>query len=262
MNRRLSIILLAASIFAVCSCTTPVQELSSFWNDHDFRSLEAFDNIKAAEDKFDDYVNLLNQVSHEDAVKSMNHFLDSAALDTIAYMVWSGWFEPFLHARQSPYKNDALYAAWLDKVLSDNVIDDEMMMEYLAHMRQVVDINKVGDKIKDIPLYNESGEELMLSDLICKKTLILMVDANCPTCLTSLQENAKDYKKTKLVAMLVGGSSFHIDNIKQQLPASVTESWTFVYVSKSRLEDNMYDYYNLPARLLVSSKGEIIKSYH
>ena len=35
----------ATAIVAVCSCTTPMQELSSYWEGHDFTSLDAFDDI-------------------------------------------------------------------------------------------------------------------------------------------------------------------------------------------------------------------------
>lgn len=262
MNKKNSIVWIAAVLFAVGSCTSPVQELSSFWKDHNFRSLDAFDDIKAAEDKFDNYINLLNQVSYEEAVKSMNHFLDSAALDTIAYMVWSGWFEPFLHAQQSPYKNDALFAAWLDRVLVDRVIDDEYMMNHLEQMRKVIETNTIGSKLRDVSLRDGSGEELMLAELIKGKTLILLVDANCPSCLSSLEENANKYKRTELVAVLVGGSILHIENIKSQLSESLINNWTFTCASRSSLEASAYDLYNLPTRILVSSNGEIIKSYH
>ena len=262
MKNRYNLIGLAALLIAVCSCTSPVQELSSFWDGHDFRSLKEFDNIKAAEDKFDRYIDLLNKVSYEDAVENMNHFLDSAALDTVAYMVWSGWFEPFLHAQQSPYRNDRLFTAWLDRVLEDQIIDDEGMMNHLAYMRKVIEKNTVGSTLEDICVCNESGEEFMLSELLGQKTLILMVDANCPSCLSSLEENAEKPRNSGKVALLVGGTHLHLANIRRQLPESVLENWTLVCVSRKELEGRLYDLYNLPARLIVSENGKIVKSYH
>ena len=255
-------ILVVAAIFAVCSCVNHALELSTYWAGHDFKTLDGFENIDEAEDKFDGYINLLNKVPYDVAVQNMTEFLDSAAQNVVGYMVWSGWFEPFLHAQQSPYKNDALFVAYLDKVLEDNVIDDGAMMEHLQMMRLVVDKNKVGATLEEVAVRDSNGDEFMLSEYIQKKTMIMLVDANCPSCLKSLEENVNVYRDANLIALLVGGGDFHLQNIRRQVPEDILEKWTLVCVSQRRLEDALYDISLLPIRLLVSSNGEIIKSYH
>ena len=247
---------------AVCSCASPAQELSTYWDGHDFSSLDGFSDIKAAEDKFDGYIDLLSKVPHEEAVANLRSFLDSAAQNVVAYMVWSGWFEPYFHANQSPYKNDELFVAWLDKVLEDNVIDDGGMMEHLSQMRAVMEKNQEGSPIEDVCLRDCTGSEFMLSEIIEKESLILLVDANCPSCISSLEENIKEYNNVNLIAVLVEGGSFHIQNIRQQLPEDVVEKWTLVCCSNRRLEEASYDVSNLPTRLVVSADGTIVKSYH
>ena len=251
-----------AAVVAVCSCSGNVRELSTYWDGHDFTSLDGFSDIKAAEDKFDGYVDLLSKVSHEDAVASLRTFLDSAAQNTVAYMVWSGWFEPYFHANLSPYKNDELFVAWLDMVLEDKVIDDGGMMEHLEQLRTVMTKNQVGSILEDVCLRDTTGEEFMLSEIIVKKSLILIVDANCPSCLSSLEENAGAYKDANLIAILVGGGNLHIQNIRRQVSEDIIEKWTLTCGPKRRMEEASYDLSNLPTRLLVSSNGEIIKSYH
>ena len=256
---------MVAIVVAGCSCASAAQELSSYWKDHDFKSLEAFDDIDDAEEKFDGYISLLNKVPHKTAVKSMTEFLDSASLNVVAYMVWSGWFEPYLHALESPYRNDALFVAWLDKVLEDNVIDDGSMMEHLQKMRVLADMNKEGSHPQDILLRGEDGQEFMLSELTGKKMLLLFVDANCPSCLDALAENAAEYegKDVRLVAVLVNGSSYHMESIRRQLPESVLEPWMFAYYSGHTMEkESLYDRTLLPFRMLVSADGLIEKSYH
>ena len=254
---------IAATIVAVCSCASDAQELSAYWSGHDFSSLSGFDDIDVAEDKFDGYINLLTQARHKDAVASMTAFLDSASHNVVAYMVWSSWFEPYLHAKESPYRNDKLFKVWLDKVLADEIIDDGAMMAHLEHLKVVLDKNITGAPLQDVALFDENGEELMISDLVGERMLILMVDADCPSCLKSLEDNAKEYKKTKLVAVLVGGSRLHIDNIRRQMPESVLKDWILVCGSRRKMEgEGLYDLTYLPTRLLVSPKGVIIKSYH
>ena len=286
MKYNIWLVWVAAALAAGCSCVDrkSAQELSAsnelqsdapvkvvdttalatYWDGHDFTSLDAFEDIDVAEDKFDGYIELLTAVSHENAVADMTHFLDSAAQNVVAYMVWSSWFEPYLHAKESPYCNDALFVAWLDKVLADQVIDDGAQMEHLAMMRQLMNVNRAGMIPQDMQLFAEDGAECQLSDFAGQRTLILFVDADCPSCLDGLKVNAEEYKgtDTKLLAVLANGSSYHLGNIRKQLPDEVTDKWTFVYKSALSLEtDGLYDTSLLPFRMLVSADWKIEKSY-
>lgn len=262
---RIWLVWMTTLIVVVCSCAPGAQELSSYWEDHDFSSLDAFDDIDEAEEKFDGYIELLNRVPHKTAVKEMREFLDSAARNVVAYMVWSGWFEPYLHALESPYRNDELFVEWLDKVLEDKIIDDGSMMDHLKMMRVLVDRNKVGSKPEDITLRGEDEREFMLSELVGERMLMLFVDANCPSCLEALEENAAKYegKDVKLVAILVNGSTYHIENIRKKLSEEVLAPWTLACCSGRMMEkDATYDITLLPFRMLVSKDGIIEKSYH
>lgn len=262
MKYNIWLVWVAAALAAGCSCAGTAQELSTYWEDHDFTSLDGFDDIDAAEDKFDGYIALLTKVPHETAVSEMTEFMDSASQNVVAYMVWSGWFEPFLHALQSPYRNDELFVAWLDKVLKDNIIDDGYMMEHLASLRQMMTVNREGMQPQEVTLKNEDGVEFQLSDLKGESTLLLFVDADCPSCLSSLSENVKEHKDRKLVAILVNGSQYHMSNIRAQLPEEVLAHWTFAYCPQGRLEtEGLYDTSLLPFRMLVNPEWIIEKSY-
>lgn len=259
------VVWLVALIVAGYSCASTTRELSSYWDGHDFSSLESFDDIDAAEDKFNGYIDLLSRVPHKTAVDNLTEFLDSASRNVVAYMVWSGWFEPYLHALESPYRNDALFVAWLDKVLEDDVIDDGAMMEHLQRMRLMMDKNTAGSSPQDLALCGEDGEDFMISDLYGEYMLMLFVDADCPSCLNALAANAKEYegRNVRLLAVLVNGSKYHMENIRRQLPDSVLSPWTLACVSARKLEqDGLYDKSLLPFRILVNADGMIEKSYH
>ena len=238
--------------------------LLTYWNGHDFATLDSFEDIRSTEDKFDGFVSLLSKAPHDMAVEEMYHFLDSAAQNVVAYMVWSGWFEPYLHAKESPYCNDDLFVAWLDKVLADKVIDDGSQMEHLAMMRKCMAVNRAGMTPQDIQVFAEDGSECMLSDFSGKRTLLLFVDADCPSCLDGLKVNAEEYKGSdvNLLAVLANGSTYHLSNIRKKLPSEVLANWTFVYRSASKLQnDGLYDTSLLPFRILVSPDWLIEKSY-
>ena len=262
MKFRLWLLWMAAVLAAGCSCAEKkAQELSAYWNGHDFTTLDAFEDIDAAEDKFDGFIDLLSQVPYETAVAEMTKFLDSASQNVVAYMVWSSWFEPFLHAKESPYRNDDLFVAWLDKVLEDKVIDDGSQMEHLALMRKCMDVNRAGMAPQELSVRSDSGEEMMLSDFKGEHTLLLFVDADCPSCLQALSENVKENPDVKLVAVLVNAWDYHLANIRRQLPEEVLQQWTLVTVSMHALEEGLYDTSLLPFRMLVNPEWIIEKSY-
>ena len=250
---------------AVCSCASPAQELSTYWNGHNVGSLEVFDDMDAAEDRFDGYVRLLTEVRLDDAVEEMNRFMDSASRDTVAYMVWSSLFEPFLHAVESPYRNDALFVAWLDKVLEDRVIDDGATMERLRQIRNVMELNVVGKPAADARLSDAEGDEFNISDLRGRKTLLLLLDANCPSCMDRLNENLKEYghRDVNLVAVLVNGSPAHIGIISQRLPEEVLKRWTLAWCPGREIEKGkVYDLTMVPSRILLDKECRIKKLYY
>ena len=133
----------AAGLAAAVSCSGPEKKLSTYWDGHDFSSTETFKDIKAAEDTFEGFIDLLVQSPYEVSVPVLNEFLDSAAGNPVAYTLWSGWFEPYLHLLESPYRNDSLFTVWLDRTIADKVLDD-YMMEHLLDMRKVNGQNRLG----------------------------------------------------------------------------------------------------------------------
>ncbi|MBR5499068.1 MAG: DUF5106 domain-containing protein [Bacteroidales bacterium] len=255
---------LAAVLVAVSSCTDKTQELKAYWNGYDFSSLDGFDDIREAEDKFDGYLDLLTSVSHNSAVENLRVFLDSAKRNDIAYMVWAGWFASAFHAMDSPYRSDELFKEWFAKVENDKVIDDEYMLDEFRQIRKMMDLNLIGGKPEDLNLINYNKDEFRLSDTFNGKTLVLFVDANCPSCLESLKENLKEYgrKKMNFVAVLVNGGRFHVENINRQLPEEVISEWNLVWCKDNELErGEKYDLSQVPFRMLVDDKGKIIKCY-
>lgn len=258
------LVLVVAASAALSSCADPAQELCNYWDSHDFRSLDAFDDIRAAEDKFYAYVDLLNEVPQDVAVPQMTDFLDSAALNHIAYMVWAGWFEAGLHYMDSPYRNDALFGAFIDKILADKVLDD-YMLEHYSDMKMLLEKNSVGSFPEDLRLADREGNESLLSDLRGKETLLLFLDADCPSCLDKLEENTGLFvnDNVRLLAVLVNGSPRHIDNIAARLTETVVSKWTFLWCPDGM--DNVADSYDLtrlPFRIRLSSDGTVSESYH
>ena len=175
----------AAGLAAAVSCSGPEKKLSTYWDGHDFSSTETFKDIKAAEDTFEGFIDLLVQSPYEVSVPVLNEFLDSAAGNPVAYTLWSGWFEPYLHLLESPYRNDSLFTVWLDRTIADKVLDD-YMMEHLLDMRKVNGQNRLGMSASDVLLRDASGMEFRLSELKGEKIMLCLLDANCPSCIQTM----------------------------------------------------------------------------
>lgn len=263
-RHNIGLILIVAALTAVSSCVNTARELSTYWDGHDFSSLDGFDDIDAAEDRFDGYVNLLSRVPFDVAAQSMTEFLDSAARDTVAYMVWATWFEPYLHSPSSPYRDDALFEVWLDRVLTDGILDDHVT-ERLQQIKDVMKLNLPGQLAADVALTDADGSEFRISDLKGRRTLLMLLDANCPSCLDHLNENLTEYghKDVRLVAVLVNGSPMHIRNISSRLTEEVLASWTLAWCPGREIEKGqIYDLTLIPSRIMLDSENIVEKSYY
>lgn len=258
------LVMVAVSLTAFSSCVNPAQELSAYWNGHDFGSLDGFDDIDAAEEKFDGYIDLLNQVPVDVASENLRTFLDSAARDTVAYMVWASWFEPYLHSPESPYRNDELFSVWLDRVLQDRILDD-YTMEHLQQIKDVQFLNVIGETAADVLLTDAEGTEYRISDFKGQRTLLMLLDANCPSCLDYLTENLKEYGRQdiRLVAILVNGSPMHIRNVSSHLSDDIISRWLLTWCPGREIEDGqIYDLTLIPSKIIINEDGIVERSYH
>lgn len=255
---------IAALLFAVCSCVSPTQELSSYWDNHDFSSVKDFSDIDAAEKKFEGYIDLLNRVSHEVAVAEMESFMDSAAQDTVAYLVWTGWFEAYLHILESPYNNEPLFQAWLSRVISDGIVDD-YLMDHLLQIKRVSGLNAAGTPPSDVMLRDADGNDFLISDLKGCRTVLLFFNGGCRSCADYMSETYEEYKRsnTRLVAVLLNASSEMLSSISKTIPEEISSRWTLAWCPGREIEDgHTYDLTLVPSKLLLDKEGIIIRSYH
>jgi len=256
--------MVVVTLVAVSSCVDPAQELSAYWEGHDFRSFESFKDITAAEKTFEGYISLLEKVPEEVAVPAMYDFLDSAALNKVAYTIWAGWFEAYLHILESPYNNEPLFQAWLEKVISDKVAED-YILDHLIQIKKVSGLNAVGTQPSDVMLRDMDGKDFMISGLKGKQTLLLFFNGGCKSCADHMSHIYEEYKDkdTRLVAVLLNADPVILSMVKNTIPEDVLERWTLSWCPGREIEDGQtYDLTLFPSRLLLDSAGIVEKSYH
>lgn len=258
------LVMVAAFLTAVSSCVNPAQELSTYWDGHDFRSTESFQDIKSAEKTFEGYISLLEKVPMETAVPAMYEFLDSAALNKVAYTIWAGWFEAYLHILESPYNNEPLFQAWLDKVTSDKVLD-YYIMDHLMQIKQVSGLNQVGSAPSDVMLRDIEGNSFMISDLKGKETLLLFFNGGCRSCADHMTEICKEYRKkdVRLIAVMINADPRILIQVEKTIPQEVLSRWTLTWCPGREIEDGqVYDLTLFPSKILLNPDGTIAKSHH
>ena len=255
---------IAVILTALSSCVNPAQELTTYWDGHDFHSTDSFKDIKSAEKKFEGYIGLLEKVPFESAVPSLYEFLDSAALNKVAYTIWAGWFEAYLHILESPYNNEPLFQAWLDKVTLDQVLD-YYIMDHLMQIKQVSELNEAGTAPSDVMLMDIEGNSFMVSDLKGKETLLLFFNGGCKSCAEHMSEIYKDYKKkdVRLIAVLLNADPRILAQVEETIPQEVLSRWTLTWCPGREIEDGQtYDLTLIPSKILLGADGIITRTHH
>lgn len=262
--RKACLIGIAAIFAVVSSCVNPIRELSSYWDGYDFSSIDGFDDIDVAEEKFDGFIDLLSRVPFEEASETMLAFLDSASRNEVGYMVWATWFESYLHHLASPYRNDELFSIWLDKVFKDGILD-EHTMKHLRQIKNVMDLNVVGQPAADVVLMDVDSTKYSISDFKGRRTLLLLLDANCPSCLDYLTENLKEYgkKDVTLVAVMINGSPMHIKSVSKSLHDDVLKYWKLLFCPGREIENGeVYDLTQVPYRMILAPDGKVERIFY
>ncbi len=251
---------LSLLLTALCfSCVSPERRLETFWDGHDFGSLDGFDDIGSAEDRFGDYIRLLGMARPEAAEKSLLAFLDSASRRRVAYTVWAGWLEGWLHAVDSPCRDDRLYASALKKIVSDNVIDP-YLMEGFRQSLSVIDNASVGIPAPDVCLKTADGADFRIADFAPSRVLLCLLDAGCSSCTALLGRSDRDCPEGNLtrVAVFVNATPDVLDGLSDALPQGWIASWC---PGREIESGEVFDLTMIPSRILVGSDAHIEKTY-
>lgn len=241
------------------SCVSPERRLETFWGGHDFGSLDGFDDIGSAEDRFGDYIRLLEKARPETAEESLLAFLDSASRQRVAYTIWAGWIEGWLHAVDSPCRDDRLYASALKKIVSDNVIDP-YLMEGFKQSLSVLDKAFAGAPAPDVCLRTADGADFSLPSLAPERVLLCLLDAGCSYCTAILERSDKDCPDRDLtrMALFVNATPDVLTGLREALP----EGWTAAWCPGRKIENGgVFDLTMIPSRIIIGHDAHIEKTY-
>ncbi len=221
----------ACLICLLAGCSTG--SLSGFWKDVPL--LE--DDIQVSEDRFADFAELAVSSPENDAIAALDVLYNRLLKDEVAYYVYSEWMDGAFYSVFSPCRNASLYSHAVDRMVKDGILNEDECRPYVRR-RGWININTEGSEavVPDVVL---SGE----------RTLVLVIDMSCPSCLKAIEKLSLDpeWDGVRKIAIGLGYSS---------IPKP--EGWE-LYTPDNASE--VYDIRLSPVYYVVSSEGKVEKSY-
>ena len=244
---------LAATALLLAACTT--QSPAGFWDDYDFSSQKGLQPIEKAQQRFGDWLTLLEKTDTATAAACMREFLDAAKADTVSYYVYSDFFMSALYPLESPYHNVELLRVYLRKAIEDGIALDYLRFDEEALLRKSY-LNLKGGVAEDGGLLMADGSEATVHGLAgeADRTLLLLVgQAGCRSCIERMKDmEAGISRKTRLLAVVEKNARGEADWLRRQMEGS---RWT-VAVAEESFRDG-YDYGLAPLGYLLDRKGKI-----
>lgn len=244
---------LAAAALLLCACTT--QSPVGYWDDYDFSSQKGLQPIDKAEQRFGDWIALLEKTDTATAAACIREFLDAAKADTVSYYVYSDLFMAALYPLESPYCNAELLRVYLRKAIADSIALDYLRFDEEALLRKSY-LNLKGGIAEDGGLLLADGSQatvLGLAGEAGRSLMLLVGQAGCRSCLERMKElEAGVSRKTQLLAVVEKDTRGEAAWLRRQLEGS---RWTVALAQESFR--NSYDYGLAPIGYVIDRKGKI-----
>lgn len=249
---RLKAIAAAALLLAACSTQSPV----GYWDDYDFSTQKSLQPIDQVEQRFGDWIAILEKTDTATASACIRDFLDAAKADTVSYYVFSDFFMAALYPLESPYRNVELLRVYLRKAIADDIALSYLRFDEEAVLRKSY-LNLKGSIAEDGGLQIVAdGSEATVLGLAgeADRTLLMLVgQAGCRSCLEKMKDmEAGAGRNTQLLAVVEKDTRGEARWLRSKLEGS---RWT-VAVAQESFRDG-YDYGLAPISYLIDRKGKI-----
>ena len=238
-----------------CNGPGAKQSLAHFWDGYDFSSQKGLDPIDAAEDRFAEYVKLLEKVDTATAAASIRDFMDRATADTVSYLVYSDLFMAAFYSHQSPFQNTELLRIYLRKAIDQGLVEDYQRFDEADVLRKSW-LNLPGSIAEDGQMHIVDGRDVSVLDLAAESSrtrLMLVGQAGCRSCAEVMREmGEKIPRRVRLVAVVQHSWRGEAEWLREELQ----ERWIVAVAGDSFLEN--YDFNLAPVSYILNRKGKIL----
>lgn len=227
--RRIGVIFL--SVILICGCRE--SRIVDYWNENGID----YSDVDAAQDRFAVYAELANAAKLPEAEASMDVLFDMLKEDEVAYYLYIDWLGAAFYNPLSPCRNPDIYAKAVGRISSDGILSEGERFMF--------------EKRRDWSQMNKQGSPAVVPgiQLDGRRTLVLVVNLSCPSCMESLRSmaSAPEWADVRRVAVCCGFG-----------PAPETEGWEYTF-----LEDpsEYFDIELTPVYYVVSEDSLVESSY-
>ena len=95
-----------------------------FWDQFPFADTTLIDQPDITEQGFVDYIQILNQIPHSDAEKSLLSMLDKAKETPTMYVHFASLYTQYLYDPNSPFRNEELYIPVVNNLLKSGLFSE------------------------------------------------------------------------------------------------------------------------------------------
>lgn len=263
----------AIALIFCCSCKNGTKPEQSQSGDHlspleayclgiDYHDTLALHDNKVMTKRMTRIVQLLPVTHPLSANAALSHFLNGIKHDVGAVLAADSLAELYLNNPASPVRNEDLYIAYLNTLITTDSIPD-FIRERGAVRLKTASLNRPGSIATDICFLSREGERQSLHELKSECTLLVFYDPECSHCTSILHDLAVNPRINSaiadgtmtVVAIYAEGKKDVWKKALHQLP----KNWIVGFDLSGILENDLYDLPAMPVVYLLDEDKRVIK---
>lgn len=239
--------------------------LQHYWDMFDFADTALVNNRNVAEQGLVDHLSLLTDgtVSNALVKESVEAFCRKMEQQEHAREVFLQQVENYLYNPNSPYRNERLYAVYLDCMLQSKVLD-EARKSSLSFRKKLIGRNNPGSRATPFSYVLPDGRKssLMQTPVNGNRLLLVFYDPECPSCHAVMEQmtgderlaKAVEEKKLTVLAVYTEGD----DTVWERALPEMPEEWIAGNDRMEVKDGALYDLRAMPSLYLLDGNRQVI----
>ena len=240
-----------------------------FWDQFPFADTALIGLPDITEQGFVDYIQILNEIPHVDAEKSLVFMLDKAKETPAMYVHFASLYTKYLYEPNSPFRNEELYIPVVNNLLKSGLLSETDQSVYGFHQEMIMK-NRVRTTATDFVYTLANGDKKKMHALQSSYLILFFTNPDCPACAALTQElsNSKalwsmfSMNNPPINSMLTVLSIYpdsNIDQWRKALPNLPQKHWVNAYDDGTVITNKrLYDIKAIQTLYLLNKNKEII----
>ncbi len=158
-----------------------------YWDKFDFTDTVYIHLPDVTEQAFVNYIGFLGYLPIEKGTANIKDMMKKAETDKKVYVYFMDLYEKYLYDPNSPARDEELYIAVLESLLSSSVLD-EVQKVRPAHLLEIALKNRIGEKAIDFAYTLSNNTVDRLYNVKADYLILFFNNPDCETCHAVIQE--------------------------------------------------------------------------